>query len=102
MINAKKTENFLKHISSRLSGRDDCKKLNYKVTITATNITMEPLIQVYPNRYRRKEGDKVDIISYVHIYKMPQVALGDLVPGRYEYQLSADKKNRRWRKLDEA
>ena len=102
MINAKKTEDLLKYISSRLSGRDDCKKINYKVTISNTRITMEPLIYVYPNRYNRKETDKIDIVTFVLIYKMPHIMLDDFVTGRYEYQLSADGKNRRWRKLDEA
>lgn len=100
MINAKQTENLLKHISSRLAGREDCKKVNYKVTIDASGIHMNPIIQVYPNRHRRKEADKMDVIQYVHQYKMPHIKINEFVFGQYEYQLSADGKNRRWRKLN--
>lgn len=100
MISAKQTEELLKHISSRLSGRDDCKKLNYKVVISEQGIHMEPIVYVYPNRYKRKETDKIDIISFIH-NQMSNVKLDELVFGRYEYQLSIDGKNRRWRKTGE-
>ncbi len=100
MTNGKITEQFLKAISQRLSGREDCKKVNYKVTIDSKGIHMDPIVNVYPNRYLRKEVNKMDIISYIQEYKMPSVGLEEFVTGRYEYQLSADTKNRRWRKLD--
>ena len=101
MINAKKTEEFLKNISQRLSGRDDCKKVSYRVTIDITGVHMNPIVQVYPNRHRRKDTDKMDIVSFVHEYRMPKVKLDELVFGEYEYQFSSDQKSRKWRKLNE-
>lgn len=100
MINAKATEDLLNNISKRLSGREDCKKLNYRVTISDNGIYMEPLILVYRDRYHRKEQDKMSIITYVHDFKMSNIRLDEFVFGSYEYQLSADGKNRRWRRLD--
>ena len=98
MTNAKQTELLLKHISQRLSGRDDCKKITYEVIIDDNGVSMCPLFKVYRDRYHRKEQDKTDIISYVHNYRMPDVRLDEFVKGTYEYQLSNDGKYRRWRK----
>lgn len=102
MINAKPTEYLLKCIAQRLAGREDCKKISYCVDINASGIHMNPIVKVFPNRYRRKETDKMDIISFVHQYKMQGVGLDEFVFGSYEYQLSADGKKRRWRKINEA
>lgn len=98
MTAAKQTEMFLKNISQRLSGRNDCKKLIYTVTIKSNEVYMKPLIQVYKDRYHKRQEDKMDIISYVHTIKMPGIKLSELVSGTYEYQLSIDGKNRKWRR----
>lgn len=97
---AQQTEFLLKSIASRLSGRDDCKGVSYQVKIDTNGVAMYPLIYVYKNRYNRKETDKLDIVSFVHHYKMPNVLLSDFVFGTYEYQLSVDGKRRRWRKIN--
>lgn len=94
------TEFLLNSISSRLSGREDCRKVTYRVTINHTGVSMIPLIYVYPNRYSRKEGDKLDIISFVHRYKMNGALLSGFVFGTYEYQMSVDGKQRRWKKVE--
>lgn len=96
---SKQTEFLLKTISTRLSGREDCKKINYKITIDHNGISMFPIVEVFPNRYMKKETDKLDVISWVHLYKMPSALLSDFVFGTYEYQLSAEGKQRRWRKI---
>lgn len=96
---SKQTEYLLKSIAARLSGRDDCKKIPYKITIDAEGVNMFPIVYVYPNRYTRKEADKIDVVSFVHHYKMNNVLLSDFVFGTYEYQLSPDGKRRKWRKV---
>ena len=100
MTNSVRTQQLLRRITRRLSGREDCKKVNYRVTISDNGIYMEPLILVYRDRYHRKEQDKMSIITYVHDFKMSNIRLDEFVFGSYEYQLSADGKNRRWRRLD--
>ena len=97
--NGKRTMELLNYISSRLSGRDDCKNVNYIVTIDHTGIRMSPMVNVYPNRYRRHESDKLDVISYIHMYKMPDALTSDFVFGTYQYQSSFDNKRRRWTRI---
>lgn len=95
------TEYLLRAIAERLSGREDCRKVCYRVTIDHNGVLMTPHVEVFPNRYHRQESDKVDVVSYVHHYKMPNAILPDFVFGTYEYQLSVDGKRRKWRKVDE-
>lgn len=94
------TESLLKSIANRLSGRADCKQVCYRVTINHLGVTMDPIVDVFPNRYKRREEDKMDVVSYIHEYKMPDVKLSDFVFGVYEYQLSIDNKKRRWRRVE--
>lgn len=96
----KQTEFLLKSISTRLSGRDDCKHLTYKVKINHNGVTMEPLIYVYKNRYARKETDRLDIVSFVHQYKMKGALLSNFVFGTYEYKLVPEGKKRKWSKIE--
>ena len=96
--NGQQTEFLLKSIAERLSGREDCRKINYKVTINNNGVKMDPLVYVYKDRYSRKEIDLLDIVAYVHIKKMRGAKLSGFVFGTYEYQLSASGKKRRWRK----
>lgn len=97
---AKQTEFLLKSISDRLSGREDCKRMTYTVHIDHRGVTMEPLVYVYKNRYSRKETDKMDIVSFVHKYKMSGARLDGFVFGTYEYRLTLDGNRRKWRKID--
>ena len=96
---SKQTELLLKSIADRLSGRDDCKKTCYKITIDHNGVKMFPYVEVFPNRYNRKESDKMDIVSWVHHYKMEGAKLSGFVFGTYEYQLSVDGKRRKWRRI---
>ena len=97
--NGAQTEFLLKCIATRLSGREDCRKIKYRVIIDHNGVTMTPSVSVWPNRYVRKESDKIDIISWVHTFKMRNALLTNFVFGTYEYQLSAEGKQRRWRKV---
>lgn len=97
---AQQTEFLLKAIADRLSGRDDCRKVPYRITIDHNGVSMSPLVYVWPNRYKRKEEDKIDIVSFVHKYKMKGAKLSGFVFGTYEYQLSVDGKRRKWRKIN--
>ena len=94
----RQTEYLLKCISDRLSGRADCRKVRYTVIIDHNGVRMNPLVYVYPNRYRRKETDLIDIVSFVHSYRMKSALLSNFVFGTYEYELSIDGKKRKWRK----
>ena len=94
----RQTEYLLKCISDRLSGRDDCRKVKYTVIIDHNGVRMDPLVYVYPNRYKRKETDLIDIVSFVHTYRMKSALLSNFVFGTYEYELSLDGKKRKWRK----
>ena len=97
--NGAQTEFLLKSIATRLSGREDCRKTVYHVVIDYTGVKMTPSVLVWPNRYCRKESDKIDIVSWVHMFKMKQALLTNFVFGTYEYQLSSEGKQRRWRKV---
>lgn len=93
------TKTLLNHISRRLAGREDCKDVNYTVTIDCHGVHMEPLTFVFPNRYRRHESDKLDIVAFVHNYKMPNAVLSDFAFGVYRYQSSYDGTRRKWVKI---
>lgn len=95
----KQTEFLLRSISSRLSGREDCRKVNYQVIIDHNGVRMNPLVYVFPNRYKRKESDQMDIVSFIHEYKMRGALLSNFVFGTYEYELTLDGKRRKWRKV---
>ena len=98
--NGRQTEYLLRCIANRLSGREDCKHLQYKVSININGVSMEPLVYVYKNRYKRQETDKLDIVSFVHDYRMNGAKLSDFVFGTYQYQMSSDGKRRKWIKID--
>lgn len=95
----KNTDDFLKLLAYRLSGRLDLKNVNYKIHISeADQITMDPLVFVFPNRYCRKGTDKVDIVSFIlstFVRKEDRV----FVPGDYIYQPCGASKRRRWTKV---
>ena len=97
---SKQTEFLLKSVSDRLSGRDDCRKVPYTIKIDHNGVTMDPLIYVYPDKHKRKETDRLDIVSFVHRYKMRGAQLSGFVFGTYRYDLSIDGKKRKWRKVN--
>lgn len=88
------TMKLLRLISSHLSSRVDCKKVEYCVTIT-DHVTMSPLIEVYPDRRTRGKFKKENLIYHIQNYHV-DVSQLQLVKGTYIYQLSVTKKSRRW------
>ena len=96
---SQQTEFLLKSIASRLSGREDCRKIPYTVKIDHNGVTMSPLVYVFPNRYKRQETDKMEIVAFVHQYMMSNALLSGFVFGTYQYELSVDSKRRKWRKI---
>ena len=112
---SKKTEQFLRCIAQHLSSRRDCRGIRYTVTlgcpVDKRRVTFEPVRLVCPNRYRRCERDKVNIITHVIKEHFPELQLQEsdtdivyvntakLVPGVYVYELSIDKKRRRWARI---
>lgn len=88
------TEILLLSISRRLAAREDCKGVNYEVDISEGQITMVPEIQIFPNRYSRKESDKVSVLSYVMLLMGSRT--DELVHGTYIYKSSIDNRKRQW------
>ena len=99
MINGKPTEDLLFHISQRLSGREDCRNLTYTVIIDDTGVHMTPPVFVYPNRYCKKQADKLDIVSWVHQTHMKSTLLSQFVFGTYQYRKDGESKKRRWTRI---
>ena len=132
------TKEFLLAISDRLSGRADCKSVEYIVAIGIEDkalldkynipsghildsmnppdgyfdniVIFSPYRLVYPNRYRRQEKDKMNILSLIswrftglfnglddvgNLIVNP----GYLTSGIYQYVLSVDGRRRRWERL---
>lgn len=88
------TEILLLTISRRLAGREECRGVNYEVTISKGQITMVPEIEIFPNRYSKKESDKVSVLSYVMMLMGSRT--DELVHGTYIYKSSIDRKKRQW------
>lgn len=108
-----RTVDLLHSIAQHLSGRDDCKELEYRVTVTSSQVMIDPQREVFPNTKARKESDKLSVVGHVMKFHFADyfnytdqmhevhVKSGIFVPGRYIYRLSADKKKRRWERDDE-
>lgn len=90
------TLTFLKRISTRLSGRDDCKYVEFKVMISQQQISMSPLIYVFPDTHHRSDIDKMSVLTYVAQSLNQQKQ--KLTSGTYKYeQVEGYKcKRRRW------
>lgn len=112
LSDAQLTEFLLKATASRLSGREDCKGVTYKVEISdevPQHIKFTPSTYVYPDQHRRKDSDRTPIIQHmlefyldelIDISNSPDGSIvivpKSLVPGTYEYVPSIDKKKRKW------
>lgn len=64
------TDNFLRSVARRLSGRGDCRLLEYNITIQPYDdendeLIMNPWIWVYPDRHHRKDSYKQNIIPFI-------------------------------------
>ena len=93
------TAEFLRKISTRLSSRQDCKGLEYEVTISKEHISMDPLIYVYPDTHHRAEIDKMSVLTYIiHTLSQEEQKLSSGTY-RYEYIDSYKRKRRKWTRV---
>lgn len=128
---SKLTQKFLQCIAQHLSGRADCKGTTYRIAIGVwdsvllppcismfeeelgeNRVLFSPNVMVFPDRYRRKETDKVSVVYHVAAAHFDRMLLSyqedgctfietsGLVKGVYEYQSSVDKKKRRWVRIE--
>ena len=128
---SKMTQEFLRCIAQHLSSRPECQHSVYRIAIGVTDsiaapahismfekelsnnrVCFLPNILVFPDRYHRKETDRVSVVMHVasqHFDNMLMsyqeegctfVETDNLVRGVYEYQCSIDKKKRRWVRLE--
>lgn len=119
------TQQFLKKITRRLSGREDCRGVEYLIGIGVpieeyqlslrNTINPEDYIYFYPDIYvyrdnkHRKDIDLFRVVDLIlHKYYEKELVKGrdefgdlqvdtsKLVRGVYKYQISVDGKRRRW------
>lgn len=128
---SKFTQQFLQCISQHLSSRPECRGVTYRIAIgvydtqlippsismfedelSGNRVLFKPNVLVFPDRYSRKDTDKVSVVYHVaanhfnHILLTYQedgctfVDTSKLVKGVYEYQSSVDNKKRRWVRIE--
>ena len=100
------TKQLLTCFSSHLSGREECRRLEYRVTIAEDDIVAWPVVQVFPDRFRRKQADRSSILHHVIAEHFSWITCpkfssfsSTLVTGVYVYKLSDSKKRRTWVKI---
>ena len=67
------TDKFLKQIAHHLSGKPNCKSIEYKVIIQDNYVECYPSISVFPDRYHRQLSDKTSVLYHVVAYHFPQL-----------------------------
>ena len=93
------TKDLLHRISKKLSGRKDCKHVEYCVVISNGTINMSPYFRVFTDLHHRKKLiDEHDVAYYVlnqmhEIFKFKDT---DLVDGIYVYKYYRDINRRKW------
>ena len=97
------TEKFLKQISEHLSGRDDCRQVEFEVDIKTyfdcvQVVSIRPEVFVYPDRKHRRIQDKTSVIDHILSSHNDEYVLEN---GNYIYRLSVDKKRRKWMKISD-
>lgn len=128
---SKLTQQFLQCIAQHLSSRSECKGVTYRIAIgeydtvlappcismfedslAKNRVLFSPNVAVFPDRYRRKDTDKVSVVYHVASAHFDEMLLtyqedgctfiqaDNLVRGVYEYQPSIDNKKRRWVRLE--
>lgn len=94
------TKRYLLALSRRLSGRTDCRRVEYIVRINDSCILMNPNILV---RINRSKDVTLPACWYIFL-KLFGASNGMvaslLTTGKYKYCLSADGKKRRWEKIE--
>lgn len=129
MTNSARTRQLLRYVARRLSGREDCKKIQFRIGIgirppesqkitesvisDSAYIFFYPMTYVYTDVYHRKDIDYHSIEDHIIRKYYPELILGydnfgnirvdtsKFVRGVYEYQLSMNGKRRRWVRRNE-
>lgn len=103
------TQHLLRILSRHITNRSEFNQTQFQVTITPSGrITMSPTMYVFPNRYHRKDADKVDLLTHVladHLdpEQVENISELKLAPGYlsgcYQYVSSFSGKRRTWIRL---
>lgn len=124
---SKLTQKFLRKLAQRLSTRNDCIRTEYllgigypilgsdikvsNVDCASDYIYFNPDIFVYRDIHHRKDTDLFRVADLICHKYFPEIVLGrdeygqlkvdtsKLVKGVYKYQLSVDRKRRRWMRI---
>ena len=122
-----RTQKLLSKVSRRLSGRAECAKVEFILSIgyklkdpgakhpvaisESSYIYFYPDVYVYRDKHHRKDKDLYRITDFICHKYFPEIVIdrdkygqlkidtAQLVSGVYKYQLSVDGKRRRWVKL---
>lgn len=126
---SKLTQQFLQCIAQHLSSRPECKGVAYRIAIdeydsklvdckpilkndlSGSRILFRPNVLVFPDKYQRKEINKVNVVYHVISSHFSDLLVDNkeiglfidsskLVKGIYEYQSSVDNKKRRWVRIE--
>ncbi len=92
------TYDLLHGISTKLSGRHDCKHMEYHVTIFDGHVYMVPIIYVYPDSHHRRRYDKCNVVDHIlsNIHAKFMFDDKDLVDGVYVYKWNSLTNRRMW------
>lgn len=92
------TYDLLRSISTKLSGRKDCRRIEYVVEIHNGETSMDPTIFIYPDAHHRKKYDRCRVLDYVWNTLHSKFSFGaeDLVNGTYIYRWNPITKKRMW------
>lgn len=103
-LETENTQQLLYLISSHLSGRKECRGVEYIVEIhkhgqrSAYALKLTPDIYIYPDRKTRKAGTAESVLQHIFMYHL-NVKQVHLAAGTYKYMLSASGKCRKWTKI---
>ena len=112
----RRTKQVLQMISRHLSSREDCRGIEYKISIRHDNksesdiIEISPYITVFPTTFQRKDADRRSVAYHVMFHHFPEllqqssdtivhVIPGMLVQGVYVYEKYPLTSRRKWRKV---
>lgn len=94
----KNTANLLYALSTRLSGRRGCRKVEYKVIISEDSIQFYPNVQLLPVRNRRTKDHAYPIFRnrILELYCDGRLNPKDFVLGEYIYLMNLSHTRRKW------
>lgn len=106
------TKRFLNLIALHLSGRSECKGVEYHCMICDNYVSFKPYVEVFRSKHNRTTADKVSVDRHVLFEHMNELlkdseGLGNvvlleskcMVRGHYVYRCSVGRKRRRWERV---